>query len=192
MNKISKDFQPTHLTSNKPINRMKVSVIICTYTLERLKDLHEAIQSVMNQTYKPDEIIIAVDHNKELFERLKSELPSSIKVVLNTNTPGLSETRNVGIRASQGDIVAFIDDDAVAERNWLKNLIYSFENPIVIAVEGQTLPVWPKNKSPFWFPEEFDFIIGCTAHKKLIMQENNEIRNVSGCNMVFGKDIFRR
>jgi len=169
---------------------MKVSVIICTYTADRLKDLHEAVQSVMNQTYKPDEIIIAVDHNPELFKKLKSELPPSIKVVLNTNTLGLSETRNVGIRASQGDIIAFIDDDAVAQKDWLENLLKHYSNPSVVAVGGRSIPVWNNGRRPDWFPEELYWIIGCT-YKGLPLLNKNEIRNVPGCNMAFRKEIFK-
>jgi len=167
---------------------MKVSVIICTYTLERLKDLHEAIQSVMNQTYKPDEIIIAVDHDKELFERLKSELSSLIKVVLNANTPGLSETRNVGIRASQGDIVAFIDDDAVAERDWLENLLKHYSNPSVVAVGGKSVPLWSNGNRPDWFPEELYWLVGNTY--KGHPETCTSVRNIAGCNMSFRRDVF--
>jgi len=228
LNKISKDFQPTQLTTNKPVNRMKVSVIICTYTIERFKDLYEAIQSVMNQTYKPGEIIIAVDHNRELFKRLKSELPSSIKVVLNTNTPGLSETRNVGIRAAEGEIVAFIDDDAIAEPNWLENLVKPFsQQPIVgapsphspapspqspvVAVGGRAVPLWLSGSRSSWFPEELDWLIGCTykglpiktsrvlsstpsstpnLERRTSNLELKTIRNVPGCNMAFRKEVF--
>ena len=92
----------------------KVSVIICAYSMERLRDIHEAVDSVLSQTLKPHEVIIAVDHNKELFHRLESEIPTEVKLVLNEGAHGLSETRNVGIRYSSGEIVAFTDDDAVA------------------------------------------------------------------------------
>jgi cellulose synthase/poly-beta-1,6-N-acetylglucosamine synthase-like glycosyltransferase len=170
----------------------KVSVIVCCYTLERLGDLHEAISSVQAQSYKPHEIIVAVDHNEELLEILKAKLPPEVKVVLNKGAPGSSETRNVGIRTSSGEIVACMDDDAVAEANCLKELVQPFEDARVLAVGGQAVPSWPKGKQPFWFPEEFDFILGCTAHKKLITAANGEIRNVTGSNMAFRREIFQK
>ena len=171
---------------------LTVSVIVCAYTMERLGDIHEAVDSVLAQTLKPHEVIVAVDHNEELFHRLKSELPPEVKLVLNKGAPGSSETRNVGIRTSTGEIVACMDDDAVAENNWLENLVPPFEDSKVMAVGGQALPLWPESKPPFWFPEEFDFIMGCTAHKKLILQANCEVRNVTGSNMAFRKEIFQR
>jgi cellulose synthase/poly-beta-1,6-N-acetylglucosamine synthase-like glycosyltransferase len=170
----------------------KVSVVICCYTFERLGDLLEAVRSVQPQSYKPHEIIVAVDHNVELFDRLPSELAPGVKIVLNKGVPGSSETRNVGIRNSSGDIVACMDDDVVAEVNCVKELIQPFEDARVLAVGGQAVPLWPKGKQPFWFPEEFDFIVGCTGHKKMILQANREIRNVTGSNMAFRREIFQK
>ncbi len=173
-------------------NKWKVSVIICAYSIERLGDIQEAVDSVLAQTLKPHEVIVAVDHNEELFHRLKGELPPEVKMVVNKGAHGSSETRNVGIRSSTGEIVACMDDDAVAEGNWLENLVRPFEDPRVVAVGGQVVPLWPKGKPPFWFPEEFDFILGCTAHKKLILQANSEVRNMSACNGAFSKEIFQK
>jgi glycosyltransferase involved in cell wall biosynthesis len=174
------------------VNQVPVSVIICAYTEERLKDIHEAVESVLIQTVKAHEVILAVDNNEELSRRLRSELPSRVSVVLNNRTPGLSETRNVGIRSSTGQIVAFIDDDAIAEATWLSDLVAGFDDPRVMAVGGQALPLWPRGKPPFWFPEEFDFVIGCTGHKKLMVREGGEVRNVTGSNMAFRRAVFEK
>jgi glycosyltransferase involved in cell wall biosynthesis len=176
----------------------KVSVIICAYTMERLKDIHEAVESVLAQTLKPYEVIIAVDHNKQLYDTLAETYRDSVEIrknsanlnqspvpspqsptpnpqspipllpVLNEGAHGLSETRNVGIGAASGDIVAFIDDDAIAEPDWLENLIRPFQPPIpnpqspVVAVGGRAIPIWPSGRRPLWFPEELDWIVGCT------------------------------
>jgi glycosyltransferase involved in cell wall biosynthesis len=168
----------------------KVSVIICCYTLERLGDLHEAIRSVQAQSHKPHEIIVAVDHNEELFNRLTSELPPEFKVVISRQTPGLSTTRNVGISHSTGDIISFIDDDAIADRNWLTNLCERFHDPRVIVVGGKAIPKWLDGNRPWWFPEELNWIIGCSY--KGIPAEETKIRNVIGCNMAFRRTAFER
>jgi cellulose synthase/poly-beta-1,6-N-acetylglucosamine synthase-like glycosyltransferase len=170
---------------------LKVSVIICAYTMGRFDDVKEAVDSVLYQTLKPYEVIIAVDHNKELYIKLRHELPSEVKMVLNTGTQGFSATKNVAIRAVNGDIIVFLDDDAVAEETWLENIIPPFEDSKVMAVGGQTIALWAKGKPPFWFPEEFDFIVGCTVHKKLILQENGEVRNFGGGNSAIRKEVFK-
>ena len=168
----------------------KVSVIICSYTIDRLQDIHEAVASSLNQTLKPHEVIVSVDHTKELFNRLKEDLPSDVKVVLNEGPPGFSETKNVGIRNSTGDVISFLDDDAIADPNWLENIVIPLEDPTVAAVGGQVIPLWPRKNPPSWFPEEFDFMIGGTAHKKLVIQANGEIRNVNGGNNAFRREVF--
>jgi cellulose synthase/poly-beta-1,6-N-acetylglucosamine synthase-like glycosyltransferase len=178
---------------NEQSKYLKISVVICCYTLDRLGDVKEAISSVISQTLKPHEVIVAVDHNRELFHTLKAELPkSAVKLVLSEGTPGLSETRNTAINVSRGEIIAFLDDDAVAEVNWLENLVLAFEDPKVLAVGGEAVPVWRKGKPPFWFPLDFDFVIGCTNHKRLILQNGGEIRNVTGSNMAFRREVFER
>jgi glycosyltransferase involved in cell wall biosynthesis len=203
------------------VDKSTVSVIIYCYTEERLEDIHEAVESVLAQTLRPHEVIIAVDHNKQLYEILKSyyligqpSQPTKLtqqaqrtlstpqtKVVLDEGAQGLSETRNVGIRASSSDIVAFIDDDALAEPEWLENLISPFQPPqqtqetqttrgTVAAVGGRAIPLWQNGKRLSWFPEQLDWIVGCT-YKGLPVEPLNlglrTIRNVIGCNMAFGK-----
>jgi len=160
--------------------------------MKRLEDIHNAIGSILNQTLKPVDLIVSVDHNQELFNRLMKELPTSVKIILNEGIKGISETRNVAFNASSGDIIAFLDDDAIAENDWLENLIQPFEDPKVMAVGGEAVPTWLQGKPPFWFPIEFDFIIGCTNHKKLLLQANSEIRNVTGSNMAFRREVFEK
>ena len=52
----------------------RVSVVICAYTMERLPHIHEAVDSVLRQTLPPHEVVLAVDHNHELFQKLGAEL----------------------------------------------------------------------------------------------------------------------
>jgi glycosyltransferase involved in cell wall biosynthesis len=54
---------------------------------------------------------------------------------------GLSRARNRGVRASQSEIIAFLDDDALPEPDWLCNLVTEFRDPMVMAVTGRILPL---------------------------------------------------
>ncbi|MDO8715192.1 MAG: glycosyltransferase family 2 protein [Dehalococcoidales bacterium] len=166
----------------------KVSVVICAYTLDRLKDVREAVASALIQTLPPHQVIVSVDHNRELLERLKTELPASVALVSNDSIKGLSETRNAGIRTSTGDIIAFMDDDAVAEKDWLEKLSRHFQNGAVAAVGGKIIPQWMDGTRPAWFPEELDWIIGCTYAG--LPLRGNLVRNLIGCNMAFRAGVF--
>ena len=156
--------------------------------MERLQDIHEAVSSVLAQTLKPHEVIVAIDHNEELLNRLKSELPPEVKVVLNDGPyMGSSATDNVGVSLAKGDIVAFIDDDAVAEKDWLEHLVKHYQEPSIVAVGGRLIPVW-KNGRPGWFCEDLNWIVGCTY--KGHPESRAEVRNLIFCNASLRHSVF--
>ncbi len=165
-----------------------VSVIICCYTEERLPDIREAVASVQAQTRQPEEIILAVDNNRALYERLREEWAGEVAVVLNDTIRGLSGTRNIGIAAAQGNLIAFLDDDAVAEPEWLANLITLFEDPKVIAAGGQAILNWVKAR-PAWFPEDLDWVVG-GSFIGLPLYRRAVVQNPHGHNMCFRKEVF--
>lgn len=90
-----------------------VSVIIPTY--KRSDKIERAIKSVVNQTYKNLEIIVVDDNAKNLEEREKTknivEKYRDVKLIENKENLGGALTRNVGIEASKGEYIAFLDDD---------------------------------------------------------------------------------
>jgi GT2 family glycosyltransferase len=94
-----------------------------------------AVDSVQRQSAPPREIVVVIDHNPALLERTKTHL-SDVVVVENREQRGLSGARNSGIAAASGEVIAFIDEDAVAERDWLARLGVSYENPQVLGVGG--------------------------------------------------------
>ena len=156
-----------------------VSVVVCAYTEERWADLVAAIDSCRAQTYAPLETVVVVDHNAELLERLRRERPDVVAVV-NDEQPGLSGARNSGVRAARGEIVAFIDDDAVAAPDWLEFLVDAYADPAVIGVGGRIEPVWP-DRRPAGLPPEFDWVVGCTYRG--LPTERSAVRNMIGANM---------
>ena len=113
-----------------------VSVVICCYTEARWDDLREAIDSVARQTVPPREIAVIVDHNPRLYERLRAEL-STLLIVENREGRGLSGGRNTGIAVTTGAVVAFLDDDAAAEPDWLQRLTEPYADPQVLGVGGR-------------------------------------------------------
>ncbi len=57
----------------------------------------------------------------------------------------------------------------------------------VIGVGGAIEPVWLEGR-PAWFPEEFDWVVGCTYHG--MPQTQTGVRNLIGCNMSFRREVF--
>lgn len=165
-----------------------ISVVICAYTEKRWDDLIAAVASVQCQSLLPKEIIVVVDHNQQLLERIQKHLPDVITVA-NAEARGLSGARNSGIAIAQGDILAFLDDDAVAAADWLMCLAETFAEPDVLGVGGSIIPLWLEKK-PAWLPKEFYWVVGCTYRGMPEMV--SKVRNLIGANMALRREIFAR
>ncbi|MEQ4717739.1 glycosyltransferase family 2 protein [Nonomuraea sp. B19D2] len=165
---------------------MNTSVVICVYTEERWEDIRQAVESVESQTRPAHELILVVDHNPDLHLKLKRAYPRAI-VVDNTHEQGLSGGKNTGVAMANGEIVAFLDDDAVADSGWLEALEEGFQVPGVVGVGGRTDPLWASGRRPRWFPDEFDWTVGCTYRGMPAVRA--PIRNVMGGNAAFLRDV---
>jgi len=102
-----------------------VSVIIPYY--KKKKYIEPAINSVLKQTYKNFELIIIYDdQNKEDLNLLKNltKKDKRIKLYINKKNLGAGESRNKGIKLSQGSLIAFLDADDLWTRNKLKKQIF--------------------------------------------------------------------
>lgn len=171
-------------------------MVICVYTEDRWEDILAAVSSVRHQSLPPLEILLVVDHNATLLERLAKEYgepggpggPGEVRVLANAGPRGLSAGRNTGIAAARGEIVAFLDDDAVAEQHWLRYFDEAYDDPRVMAVGGRTLPAWASGRRPAWFPEEFDWVVGCTYRG--LPRGRVRVRNVLGGNASFRRTAF--
>ena len=106
---------------------LDISVVICVYTEQRWDDFLLAIDSVKQQSISPKEIIVIVDHNPRLLERVLAHV-SGVVVAENSELRGLSGARNSGIGAARGAVIAFLDDDAVAAPDWLEELSVGYED----------------------------------------------------------------
>jgi GT2 family glycosyltransferase len=163
-----------------------VSVIICAYADERRDELITAVRSAQAQRLAPDEIIVVIDHNSKLFEEVSAALPE-IRTIQNTQPRGLSGARNTGVAAATRDILAFLDDDAIASADWLQQLIAPYADAGVLGVGGSIEPLWSV-KPPHWFPPEFNWVVGCSYVGQPRVQ--SKVRNFLGCNMSFRREVF--
>ena|SRR3990167_9177507 len=161
---------------------MKISFIVCTYSMKSFSDTLKCIYSLVNQDYLYKEIVIVMDKNDELYKKFLISVPKSVNIIVNTRS-GLSEARNLGIKNVNGDIIVFIDDDAVADKDYILNLIKNYEDGSIVGVGGGILPEKKPN-----YPEELYWIGGFTY--KGYPEYRCEVRNMLGCNMSFRKEIF--
>ena len=172
-------------------NRPLLSIIITSYTLERLKDIFELLDSIRAQTYPNIETIFVAERSRGLYERVKTygegKAVPNMMVVFNDGELGLSPARNLGIRHTNGDIIAFVDDDVVLFPDWAEEIVKAQEDDSVIGVTGPAFPLW-EDESLQWLPEEFYWLISCIGWTG--WTETRIVRGAFGANMAFKREAF--
>lgn len=160
------------------------SVVVCCHSLERLPRLRETLGALAEQTRPPHEIIVVTDYNEELHSRLSSL--AAVELHRNEEARGLSGARNTGWRHSRADIVAFIDDDALPESDWLAQLVKPLEeDAATMATSGWVVPAG--GNVPGWYPKELYWVFGCSWTG---LEDRDEIRNPLGASMAWRREVL--
>lgn len=173
--------------NNLKVTRLaRFSVLIVTYN--RLNDLVKAVQSVLNQTTPPFEVIVIDDCSTNPV-KLK-EHKGKIRVIRNNLERGLSASRNIGVKVAKGEYIAFLDDDATADKHWLRELKRSLD--LGYDIVGGALEPHYFTKPPSWWDEK---VLGGTAavgNKYAVKRSGKPMSGVWGCNFAVRKDVFRK
>lgn len=121
------------MTTNPGSWAPRVSVVINTDG--RLSALRQTIDSLRRLTYRHFEVIVICGPTEDGTREYVATLGTAVKTA-NCPERNLSQSRNLGIARAAGDIVAFIDDDGLAEAEWLDHLVRPFARPEVAAAGG--------------------------------------------------------
>jgi GT2 family glycosyltransferase len=170
---------------------LSLSLVITSYTTERLNDIYELLDSIKQQTYRNMETIFVVERSQELRDKLndyiKEKKIDRVRIVFSDKKLGLSMARNLGIENATGDIIGFVDDDVVLFPDWAEQMVKAFDNDSIIGVTGAILPLW-ENDSLKWLPEPMYWLISCTAWTN--WDSIRLVRGVIGANMAFQATAF--
>jgi glycosyltransferase involved in cell wall biosynthesis len=152
-----------------------VSVVVVTYN--RPKDVKDTIDSLLNQSVKPFEVIVIDDGSNP---PLSIDYPNkNLKRMRFDQEVGLSNARNYGISIARGRYVAFIDDDAIADKCWLEEI----QKGIGVAdiLGGPIRPAYQEVPPKWWNEKYFGVPAGIG---------NAISRTIWGCNMIVRKEAF--
>lgn len=174
------------------LDRPLVSLIVTTYTEDRLDNIAHLLESVRTQTLQDIEVIFVGEGTPRLCDRVRRLTPlldpRRLEAVFNPGRPGLSSARNIGITHARGHILAFVDDDVVLFSDWAEKLVKTFaEDESVIGVSGSALPLW-EDSAMAWLPEEFYWLVSCTGW--FDGDPGSPLRNAWGMNMAFRREVF--
>ncbi|AHJ26677.1 glycosyltransferase family 2 protein [Nodularia spumigena CS-584] len=130
----------------------QISAIICTHNRDTY--LGAAIDSLLAQDFSAEFEVVVVDNGssdrtREVVEQRLGN--PRVKYVFEP-TIGLSVARNTGARVASGEILAYLDDDAVASVSWLQVLSAAYEHNSQLAIAGGKVTLlWPPNiEPPHW------------------------------------------
>lgn len=171
-----------------PITAHKISVVVCAFSEHRWDELCAAIASLERQSLVPEDVVLVIDHNDQLFERALGAF-NGATITRNTAEKGLSGARNTGMDTAQGNIILFLDDDATADCQWVEHMVAPLEDPDVVGVGGFAIPSWEGGAAPPWFPEEFYWVVGCSYRG--LPAHQAQIRNPIGATMAFRASSLR-
>lgn len=184
------------------------SVIVPTYN--RSEELKKFIESLLKQTVLPEELIIVDDGNLAEIP-LKGECLNAgiLPVYFKKDTPGLTASRNAGIKLARGDIIFFFDDDIVLSPRYIEKVLAVYaddKDGSVGGVSGRDMNVAPmKFKNHLRRLLDIGFMISGFSEGKVLPSgfctnygaagdKSLERRNVDflpGCSFSFRKEVFR-
>ncbi len=153
----------------------KVSVVVALYNAARTLD--ECLLSLSKLNYPDYEVIVINDGSTDESADIIKRYPFQ---TITTSNHGISASRNQGMRAATGEIVAYIDSDAMADPDWLNFLVATFLESDFDAVGG-----------PNFVPKDDDWIAKCVYRSPggptQVMLNDKLAEHIPGCNMAFRK-----
>jgi len=146
-----------------------LSVVVTTYSGERLSDVAQLVDSLAAQTYGRIELVFVAENDpamRDAVARFAGERGLATVALFNDGEPGASAARNLGIGRARGEIVAFLDDTTVAQPDWAAQIAKTFaEHPEAVGVAGLAEPLW-QDPSLAWLPPELEWLVSCTGFLK--------------------------
>ena len=157
-----------------------ISVVVCSYNGSAT--IRETIEEILKLNYQNFEVIVVNDGSKDNLEAIVKEYPVNL---ISTPNRGLSSARNTGMNEAQGDIIAYIDDDAYPDADWLNYLAYAYKNSNHSSIGGPNIN-----------PANDGFIATCVANAPggpvHVLLSDEIAEHIPGCNMSFKKEALKK
>ena len=172
---------------------MELSIVICTYN--RSSFLREGLDAIIQQRLAfldvPIELIIldnnSSDDTSSVVEEFQNEFSSISLVYYLEKQQGLSYSRNRAIQIAKGKFIAFLDDDAIVNKNWLTSLLHGINNIDAHVFGG---PIYPRFEVPCPAWIDSTYFIRKFKKKNGYLYGLSEIEGFAGGNVCFKKDVF--
>lgn len=161
----------------------QISAIICTHNREEY--LGAAIDSVLQQDFYSYEVVIVDNASSDRTREIVAERLSNPRLnYVYEPVIGLSVARNTGAKEALAPILAYIDDDAIANPGWLKTIYEAYESNEKLAIAGGKVTLlWPDGFTvPKWLSSELAANLGAYNLGNAIVYINNPRLTPRGVN----------
>ena len=127
---------------------IQISVVVCTYN--RLEMLKKCLESLREQSYKNFEVIVVNDASSDGTKVFLDSIQTlDLTALHHEDNSGLSPSRNDGIKKARYGLIAFTDDDCIADKDWLLEIKKAFEIGDADFGSGQTFLVSKDHQGSF-------------------------------------------
>lgn len=173
-----------------------LSVIICTYN--RDKYIYNVLKSLAENTLSKEQYeIVLIDNNctdntKNECKRFVQDFPNVIFRYFEEKNQGLSYARNRGIKESQGDILVYVDDDAVVNNEYLQTYSNFFNQYVDIDAAGGAIIPRYETSEPDWMSHYTKVLITCYKYHGDIIREFPKNDFPSGGNAAYRASVFEK
>lgn len=165
------------------MSEQSLSVIVCTH--DRPADLERCLAGLAALRHPAEVVVVdsASDPPAEALVAAHARRIGSLRYVYEPR-PGLSAARNRGIEATTGEIVAFVDDDAIPAAGWAGELVASFERPEVGCAGGECRPRF-ETARPAWLSDGLLAFAGITSFGGEYRRARSRAEWPFGANLAF-------
>jgi len=152
----------------------RVSVVVCSYNGGRT--LGQCLESLVRLDYPDYEVLLVDDGSTDDTAAIAARFPE-VRLVRHLRNEGLSASRNAGLAAATGAIIAYTDSDCFADPDWLTHLVHRLESTGADAVGGPNL-----SPDDGWVAAAINASPGQPTH---VLESDQVAEHVPGCNMAF-------
>jgi glycosyltransferase involved in cell wall biosynthesis len=174
---------------------MQLSVIICSYN--RASYIGEALSALYNQTTALDlfEVIIvdnnSTDETPVVYQKWRAENPLGNFTYATEPQQGASYARNTGAKISKGKWLCFIDDDAIAQKDYVEKVIkHSFDQPFIVGFGGRIIPRYVPAE-PNWMSYYVSSMVGNFDYAPIHCAFKSGKYPLES-NMIVSKEVFEK
>ncbi len=171
---VSKAFSEVPFPSDLPWPR--ISVVVCSYN--GAYTIRECFEGLRKLEYPDFEVVVVNDGSTDTTAAIAAQY--GFRVICTGNN-GLSTARNVGMRAADGEIIAYIDDDAYPDPDWLKYVAVTFLSTDCAGVGGPNAP-------PPGAGEVAECVANAPGGPLHVLISDREAEHIPGCNMAIRKE----